>query len=166
MAELPTFKKTLEWDSVGCVSHGETVRVGCILDHLYRVSRRPLFPGHVLFSPDMSSFRDLKNASGRDSKNVRDFASSDICVSLGLSQTSYYALTSFGKGISWLDYTTDCVWPRSCIDGLVLVYSSPRVVRFAKQFPARTLGGVTLFVEDDRQSSLTVYLPSTSRGQR
>ena len=51
---------------------------------------------------DMSSFRDLKNASGRDSKNVRDFASSDICVSLGLSQTSYYALTSFGKGISWL----------------------------------------------------------------
>ena len=66
----------------------------------------PLFPGHVLFSPDMSSFRDLKNASGRDSKNVRDFASSDICVSLGLSQTSYYALTSFGKGISWLNSTT------------------------------------------------------------
>ena len=60
----------------------------------------------VLFSPDMSSFRDLKNASGRDSKNVRDFASSDICVSLGLSQTSYYALTSFGKGISWMNYTT------------------------------------------------------------
>ena len=29
-----------------------------------------------------------------------------ICVSLGLSQTSYYTLTSFGKGISWLDYTT------------------------------------------------------------
>jgi len=28
------------------------------------------------------------------------FASSDICVSLGLSQTSYYALTSFGNGIS------------------------------------------------------------------
>ena len=54
----------------------------------------------------MSSFRDLKNASGRDSKNVRDFASSDICVSLGLSQTSYYALTSFGEGISWLNYTT------------------------------------------------------------
>src|SRR4029434_9475165 len=48
----------------------------------------------------MSSFRDLKNVSGRDSKNVRDFASSDICVSLGLSQTSYYALTSFGNGIS------------------------------------------------------------------
>src|SRR4029434_4931635 len=47
----------------------------------------------------MSSFRDLKNASGRDSKNVRDFASSYICVSLGLSQTSYYALTSFGNGI-------------------------------------------------------------------
>ena len=54
----------------------------------------------------MSSFRDLKNASGRDSKNVRDFASSEICVSLGLSQTSYYTLTSFGKGISWLNYTT------------------------------------------------------------
>src|SRR4029434_8825793 len=53
-----------------------------------------------LFYPDMSSFRDLKNASGRDSKNVRDFASSDICVSLGLSQTSYYALTSFGNGLS------------------------------------------------------------------
>src|SRR4029434_6619538 len=47
--------------------------------------------------PDMSSFRDLKN--GRDSKIVRDFASSDICVSLGLSQTSYYVLTSFGKGM-------------------------------------------------------------------
>src|SRR4029434_1909126 len=28
----------------------------------------------------MSSFRDLKNASGRDSKIVRDFASSDICI--------------------------------------------------------------------------------------
>ena len=98
---------------MGCVSHGETVRVGCILDHFYRVTRRPLVPGHVLLSPDMSSFpqtlpsfRDLKNASGRDSKNVRDFASSDICVSLGLSQTSYYALTRFGKGISWLNYTT------------------------------------------------------------
>src|SRR4029434_3885709 len=49
---------------------------------------------------DMSSFRDLKNASGRDSKIVRDRALSDICVSLGLSKTSYYALTSFGKGIS------------------------------------------------------------------
>src|SRR4029434_10654756 len=48
----------------------------------------------------MSSFRDLKNASGRDSKIVQDFAFSDICVSLGLSQTSYYALTCFGKGIS------------------------------------------------------------------
>src|SRR4029434_10227759 len=29
-----------------------------------------------------------------------DFASSDICVSLGLSQTNFYALASFGKGIS------------------------------------------------------------------
>src|SRR4029434_4101925 len=48
----------------------------------------------------MSSVRDLNNASGRDSKIVRDFASSDICVSLGLSQTSYYVLTSFGKGMS------------------------------------------------------------------
>src|SRR4029434_6177896 len=48
----------------------------------------------------LSSFRDLKNSSGRDSKNVRDFASSDICVSLGFSQTSYYVLTSFGNGIS------------------------------------------------------------------
>ena len=33
------------------------------------------------FYPDMSSFRDLKNASGRDSKIVRDFALSDICLS-------------------------------------------------------------------------------------
>src|SRR4029434_3826394 len=48
----------------------------------------------------MSSFRDLKNASGRDPKNVRDFASSDICGSLGPSQTSFYALTSFGRCIS------------------------------------------------------------------
>ena len=54
----------------------------------------------VLYYPDMSSFRDLKNASGRDSKIVQDFASSDICVSLGLKQTSYYILTSFGKGMS------------------------------------------------------------------
>src|SRR4029434_1282418 len=46
---------------------------------------RPLLPGH---------------GSGRDSKNVWDFALSDICVYLGLSQTSYYALTRFGKGIS------------------------------------------------------------------
>src|SRR4029434_2435681 len=49
----------------------------------------------------MSSFRDLKNASDRDSKIVRDFASSDICVSLGLSKNSYYVLTSFGKGMSF-----------------------------------------------------------------
>src|SRR4029434_10783175 len=48
----------------------------------------------------MSSFRDLKNASGRDPKIVGDFPLLDICVSLGLSQSSYYALTSFGKGIS------------------------------------------------------------------
>src|SRR4029434_9778910 len=48
----------------------------------------------------MSSFRDLKNASGRDSKIVRDFASSDICVSLGFSQTTVYVLTSFQRGIS------------------------------------------------------------------
>src|SRR4029434_6247077 len=48
----------------------------------------------------MSSFRELKNASGRDPKNVRDFASSDICGSLGPSQTSFYALTSFGRCIS------------------------------------------------------------------
>ena len=53
-------------------------------------------------------------------------------------------------------YYCDCVWPRSCIDGLVLVYSSPRVVRFAKQFPARTLGGVTLFVEDDLRDAFFV----------
>ena len=53
-------------------------------------------------------------------------------------------------------YYCDCVWPRSCIDGLVLVYSSPRVVRVAKQFPARTLGGVTLFVEDDVRDAFFV----------
>src|SRR4029434_10214912 len=52
------------------------------------------------FSDQTSLFRDLKNASGRDSKIVRDFGSSDICVSLGLSQISYYVLTSFGKGMS------------------------------------------------------------------
>src|SRR4029434_10821387 len=45
-----------------------------------------------------------------------DFASSDICVSLGLSQTSFYALTSFGKGISLTFHllapvlTVDCHW--------------------------------------------------------
>ena len=52
------------------------------------------------------------------------------------------------------------LWPMvaffSCIDGLVLVYSSQRVVRFAKQFPARTLGGVTLFVEDDLRDTFFV----------
>src|SRR4029434_10113558 len=64
----------------------------------------------------MSSFRDLKNSSGRDSKIVQDFASSDICVSLGLKQTSYYVLTSFGKGISLMFHllapvlTVDCHW--------------------------------------------------------
>ena len=36
------------------------------------------------------------------------------------------------------------------------LYSSPRVVRFAKQFPARTLGGVTLFVEDDLRDAFFV----------
>ena len=65
--------------------------------YLNRVNRRALLPGQVLF-------RDLKNASSRDSKNVRDFALSDICVYLGLSQTSYYALTRFGKGISLTFY--------------------------------------------------------------
>src|SRR4029434_3029942 len=39
-------------------------------------------------------------ASGRDSKIVRGFASSGVCFSLGLSLSTYYALTSFGKGIS------------------------------------------------------------------
>ena len=42
----------------------------------------------------------IKNVSGSDSKNVRDFALSDICGSLGSSQTSFYALISFGKCIS------------------------------------------------------------------
>src|SRR4029434_4683455 len=53
-----------------------------------RVTRRPLFPGHVLFSRP------------KKCRDVRNFASSDICVSLGPSQTSFYALTSFGKCIS------------------------------------------------------------------
>ena len=89
------------------MSHGETVRVGCILDHLYRVSRRPLFPGHVLFSPDMSSFpRTCPLFPGHVLFSRPKKTSGIICVSLGLSQTSYSALTSFGKGISWLDYTT------------------------------------------------------------
>ena len=72
----------------------------------------------------------------------------------------YFALQVIGK--FWKGYLLaelyycDCVWPRSCIDGLVLVYSSPRVVRFAKQFPARTLGGVTLFVEDDLRDAFFV----------
>ena len=34
--------------------------------------------------------------------------------------------------------------------------SSPRVVRFAMQFPARTLGGVTLFVQDDLRDAFFV----------
>src|SRR4029434_1095660 len=58
-----------------------------------RVTRRPLLSGHVLFSRPKKCVR-------QGFLNVRDFASSDICVSLGLSKTSYYALTSFGKGIS------------------------------------------------------------------
>src|SRR4029434_1490728 len=41
------------------------------------------------------------------SKIVRDFALSDICVCLGLSQTSYYVLTSFGKGCR---YTMVVLW--------------------------------------------------------
>ena len=97
-AELPTFKKTLEWDLSG-VCH--TAKPWELDAYLIIYIGWP----DVLFSPDMSSFQDLKNASGRDSKNIRDFASSDICVSLGLSQTSYYALTSFGKRI-FGDYGT------------------------------------------------------------
>src|SRR4029434_1161132 len=58
-----------------------------------RVTRRLLLRGHVLF------WR-LKKCAGRDSKIVRDFDASDICVTLGLSQTSYYVLTRFGKSIS------------------------------------------------------------------
>src|SRR4029434_6445200 len=45
----------------------------------------------------MSYFRDLKNGSSRDSKIIQDFAPSDFCVSLCLSHTIYYVLTSFGK---------------------------------------------------------------------
>ena len=42
----------------------------------------------------------------------------------------YFALQVIGK--FWKGYLLaelyycDCVWPRSCIDGLVLVYSSPQ----------------------------------------
>ena len=37
----------------------------------------------------------------------------------------------------------------SCIDGLLFIHGSPRVVRVAKQLPARILGGATVFFEDD-----------------
>ena len=42
------------------------------------------------------------------------------------------------------------------VEGLVLVYGSPRVARVAKQFPTRTLGGVTFFVEDDLRDAFFV----------
>src|SRR4029434_6309527 len=65
-----------------------------VLGSEVRVTRRPLLPGHDLFS---------RPKKCRVSK-IQDFASSDIYVSLGLSQTSYYALTRFGKGISLTFY--------------------------------------------------------------
>ena len=105
----------------------------------------------VLFSPDMSSFRDLKNASGRDSKNVRDFASSDICVSLGLSQTSYYALTSFGKGISWLNYTTATGHAAASTDSFWFIVPQRLCVLQSNSPP-----GVTVFVEDDLRDAFFV----------
>src|SRR4029434_7469381 len=74
----------------------------------------------------MSSFRDLKNASGRDSKIVRDFALSDICVYLGLSQTSYCALTSFGKGNSLTFHLlAQALTVERTVIGCGVVYSMP-----------------------------------------
>ena len=60
-----------------------------------------------------------------------------------------------------------CGFSRSCVDGLVLIYGSPRVARVAKQFPARTLGGVMFFVEETPslwvwQSSFIYLLPVSS----
>ena len=49
-----------------------------------------------------------------------------------------------------------CGFSRSCVDGLVLIYGSPRVARVEKQFPARTLGGVMFFVEDDLRDAFFV----------
>ena len=80
-----------------------------------------------------------------------------ICFSMSIRYFALQVIGKFWKGYLLAElYYCDCVWPRSCIDGLVLVYSSPRVVRFAKQFPARTLGGVTLFVEDDLRDAFFV----------
>ena len=148
--ELPTFKKTLEWDFVGCVSHGETVRVGCIFDHLYRVDQTSSFPGHVLFS------RPKKCVRQGFQKRPGFCLAGYLCFS-GSFTNLLLRPYKFWKGYLLAElYYCDCVWPRSCIDGLVLVYSSPRVVRFAKQFPARTLGGLTLFVEDDLRDAFFV----------
>ena len=110
----------------------------------------------VVFSPDMSSFRDLKNASGRIPK-TSGILSRRIFVFLWVFHKLVIISYKFWKGYLLAElYYCDCVWPCSCIDGLVLVYSSPRVVCFAKQFPARTLGGVTLFVEDDLRDAFFV----------
>ena len=106
------------------------------------VTRRPLFPGHVLFS--------------RPKKRPGFCLDGYLCFS-GSFTNELLRPYKFWKGYLLAElYCCDCVWPRSCIDGLVLVYSSPRVVRFAKQFPARTLGGVTLFVEDDLRDAFFV----------
>ena len=75
---------------------------------------------------------------------------SDICVSLGLSQTSYYALTSFGKGISWLNYTTATASGHAAASTDSFWFIVPQgLCVLQSNSPARTLGGVTLFVEDD-----------------
>ncbi|CAB1436303.1 unnamed protein product [Pleuronectes platessa] len=42
-----------------------------------------------------------------------------------------------------------CVFSRRCGARLVVIHASPTVARLTKQFRARTLGGVMLFVEDD-----------------
>ena len=66
-------------------------------------------------------------------------------------------LQVFGKGISWLDYTTATASGHAAASTDSFWFIVPQgVVRFAKQFPARTLGGVTLFVEDDLRDAFFV----------
>src|SRR4029434_6640573 len=61
---------------------------------LHRVTRRPLLPGHVLFSRTKKCVR-------QGFQNCRGFCLVGYFPFLwSLSHSSYYVLTSFGKGIS------------------------------------------------------------------
>ena len=63
-------------------------------DIVPRVTRRPLLPGHVLFSGPKKCVRQgFQNCPGFCLVGYFPFLWS-------LSQSSYYVLTSFGKGIS------------------------------------------------------------------